>query len=170
MYEIYERLLALHSVTSADVCRETGISQSTISTWKKRRTVIGMKSAKKIADYFGIPVDVLMGNSDVRWDDATVASDENAFANYLKNLGWNHTVVSTLKSEKYHNLSNGDISVNVPDETYLEFEGKIRNECVDWVLGLVAASIQRGSLAAARPSITPLSDEDNDLGELAKKN
>lgn len=60
MYDIYEKLLALRNVTTADVCKATGISQSTMSNWKKRRNDLSVKNAQKVADYFGVTVDYLM--------------------------------------------------------------------------------------------------------------
>lgn len=64
MYEIFEQLLEQNGVLAADVCRATGISQQTISTWKKRRGGISAKTAAKIAAYFGVSVGYLMGETD----------------------------------------------------------------------------------------------------------
>lgn len=64
MYERFELLLKQKGVLAVDVCRATGISQQTISTWKKRRGGISAKNAAKIADYFGVTVAYLMGESD----------------------------------------------------------------------------------------------------------
>lgn len=61
MYEVFEQLLAIKGVTVADVCRGTGISQSTFSNWKKRRNRLSASNAQKVADYFGITIDELMG-------------------------------------------------------------------------------------------------------------
>lgn len=61
MYDIFERLLRERGVTVADVCRATGIRQSTLSNWKKRGNKLSAKNAELIADYFGISVDYLMG-------------------------------------------------------------------------------------------------------------
>ena len=61
MYDIYEKLLEAKGVTTADVCKATGISQSTMSNWKKRRNNISADNAKKLADYFGVTVGYLMG-------------------------------------------------------------------------------------------------------------
>lgn len=60
MYEIYERLLKLHGITTADVCKATGINESTISNWKKRRNKLSAKNATIIADYFKVSIDYLM--------------------------------------------------------------------------------------------------------------
>ena len=60
MYKIYKRLLDERGVSTADVCKATGISQSTMSNWKKRNNMISPANAKKIAEYFGVTVDYLM--------------------------------------------------------------------------------------------------------------
>lgn len=64
MYDIYEKLLALKGVTTADVCKATGISQSTMSNWKKRKNNLNAKNAQKVADYFGVSVDFLMSGKE----------------------------------------------------------------------------------------------------------
>ena len=60
MYEVFEQLLQKFGVTTADVCKATGIGQSTMSNWKSRRNLISGKNAQLIADYFGVSVDYLM--------------------------------------------------------------------------------------------------------------
>lgn len=60
MYEIFEQLLQKFGVTTADVCKATGIGQSTMSNWKNRRNLISGKNAQLIADYFKVSVDYLM--------------------------------------------------------------------------------------------------------------
>ena len=60
MYEVFEHLLQSCGVSAYRFCKETGISQSTISTWKKKGNLIKGDLAKKIADYFNVSVDYLM--------------------------------------------------------------------------------------------------------------
>lgn len=60
MYEIFEQLLQSYGLSAYKFCKETGISQSTISTWKKRRNIISGEIAQTIANYFNISVDYLM--------------------------------------------------------------------------------------------------------------
>lgn len=62
MYSIFERLLKENGVTVADVCRATGIKQSTMSNWKKRRNRLSASNAVLVANYFGVSVDFLYGN------------------------------------------------------------------------------------------------------------
>jgi transcriptional regulator with XRE-family HTH domain len=60
MYEIFEQLLQSYSITAYKFCKDTGISQSTISTWKKKGNLISGELAKIIAGYFNVSVDYLM--------------------------------------------------------------------------------------------------------------
>ena len=60
MYEIFEQLLQIYGISAYKFCKETGISQSTISTWKKKRNIISGEIAQTIANYFNISVDYLM--------------------------------------------------------------------------------------------------------------
>ena len=61
MYEIFERLLQSPNVTAYQVSKATGISQSTLSDWKNGRSVPKMDKMQKIADYFSVTVDYLLG-------------------------------------------------------------------------------------------------------------
>ncbi len=60
MYEIFLKLLELHNVTTADVCKATGISQSVMSNWKKRNNLLSAKNAQLVADYFNVSVKYLL--------------------------------------------------------------------------------------------------------------
>lgn len=60
MYEIFEELLQKHGVTTYQVSKATGISQSTFSNWKSRRNLLSPDKARMIADYFGVSLDYLM--------------------------------------------------------------------------------------------------------------
>lgn len=59
MYETFRKLLDTKGIKAADFSRATGISEATISTWKKRG-VIGSKHMKTVADFFDVPIDYLM--------------------------------------------------------------------------------------------------------------
>ncbi|MEA4920793.1 MAG: helix-turn-helix transcriptional regulator [Clostridiaceae bacterium] len=63
MYEIFAKLLEEHNVTSYRVSMETGVSQATLSDWKRGRSVPKLPKMQKLADYFGVSVECLMGIS-----------------------------------------------------------------------------------------------------------
>lgn len=63
MYEIFEQLLQKYNLTTYQVSKSTGINQSTFSNWKLRRNLISAENGKKIAKYFGVSLDYLMGKN-----------------------------------------------------------------------------------------------------------
>ena len=78
MYEVFEQLLQKFGVTTADVCKTTGIGQSTMSNWKSRRNLISGKNAQLIADYFGVSVDYLMTGKEKEGGEKYYINDETA--------------------------------------------------------------------------------------------
>lgn len=60
MYEIFQQLLDKNNVKAFDVSKATGISTSTLTDWKKGRSVPKQDKMQKIADYFGVTVNYLM--------------------------------------------------------------------------------------------------------------
>lgn len=71
MYEFFEQLLQQRGVTAADVCKATGIGSATISTWKKRRGILGAEYLLKIAKYFGVPMEYFLGGDQIEWNPET---------------------------------------------------------------------------------------------------
>lgn len=64
MYEIFEKLLQEHGVTAYRVAKEAGVTQSTLSDWKRGKSTPKTENMKKIADYFGVTIDYLMTGKD----------------------------------------------------------------------------------------------------------
>ena len=60
MYKIFEQLLQKYGLSAYKVSKETGITQSTLSGWKRGRSTPKSDNMKKIADYFGVTIDYLM--------------------------------------------------------------------------------------------------------------
>jgi transcriptional regulator with XRE-family HTH domain len=61
MYEIFEKLLTKHGVTPYKVSKATGIATATLSDWKNGKSTPKLDKMQKIADYFGVSVDYLLG-------------------------------------------------------------------------------------------------------------
>ena len=78
MYEIFEQLLQKFNVTTYQVSKATGISQSTLSNWKNRRNLISGKNAQLIADYFNVSVDYLMTGKEKEGGETYYLNDETA--------------------------------------------------------------------------------------------
>lgn len=61
MYTNFEKLLKLNGISAGKVAAETGITPSTFTEWKKGTYVPKLDKLQKIADYFNVTVDYLMG-------------------------------------------------------------------------------------------------------------
>lgn len=61
-YSVLERLLAAHGITVYRLAKDTGISCSSFSDWKSGRSSPKSDKLAAIAAYFGVSVDVLLGN------------------------------------------------------------------------------------------------------------
>lgn len=66
MYERFEQLLKEHGVSAYKVSKETGIPQPTLSGWKRTNRTPQIRTLKAIADYFGVSVEYLKGETDDR--------------------------------------------------------------------------------------------------------
>lgn len=88
MYEIFEQLLQKYGVTAYKVSKETGITQSTLSDWKRGRSTPKTENMKKIADYFGVSVEYLMTGKDEAKEKASelTARDERDIKKDLDSL------------------------------------------------------------------------------------
>ncbi len=60
MYEIFQELLAKRGLKAFDVSKATGISSSTLTDWKKGRSIPKQDKMQKIANYLGVSVEYLM--------------------------------------------------------------------------------------------------------------
>lgn len=64
MYAIFESLLEKHGITAYKVAKATGITTSTLTSWKQGKYVPKPDKLQKIADYFGVSLGYLMGTEE----------------------------------------------------------------------------------------------------------
>lgn len=65
MYQKYVELLTKYGVTTYQVCKATGLNQTMFTMWKNRaetdkKATINIFDLKKIADYFGVPIEYFL--------------------------------------------------------------------------------------------------------------
>lgn len=60
MYKKFKELLDKINKTTYQISKETGISQSAFSNWKSGRSEPSLESLKKLADYFGVPIEYFL--------------------------------------------------------------------------------------------------------------
>lgn len=78
MYETFEKLLNSRGITIYKFCKDTGISESTIYTWRKKRTNCSAKIQKAVCEYFDISADFLMNGEEKEDGKAYYLNDETA--------------------------------------------------------------------------------------------
>ena len=66
MYERFEQLLQERGLKPYRVSKETGISQSTLSSWKSSGGMARDGTLKLLSDYFGVSIAWLKGETDER--------------------------------------------------------------------------------------------------------
>lgn len=88
MYEIFENLLKNAGITIYKFCKDTGISESTVYTWKKKGSECSPKTAKAVCDYFGITMDYLMTGTEPTESNSTelTKKDERDIAKTVNDL------------------------------------------------------------------------------------
>ena len=64
MYSIFVELLQRNGVSTYQVSKATGIAQSVFSSWKNGISKPKADKLKKIADYFGVSTDYLLGRDE----------------------------------------------------------------------------------------------------------
>ena len=57
-YEVFEKLCVKFGVTPYKVAQATGVTTSTLSSWKAGKYIPKADKIQRLADYFGVPSDV----------------------------------------------------------------------------------------------------------------
>lgn len=64
LYSRFQKLLERDKVTAAQVCKATGVSESTISNLKARGGNLSVDNLKALADYFKVPMEYFISKGD----------------------------------------------------------------------------------------------------------
>jgi transcriptional regulator with XRE-family HTH domain len=107
MYEVFEQLMKDRGLTHYGVWKHTGVSQSSLSDWRRGRGTPGALSLAKIADFFGVTVDYLMGRE---------IPTQNMSGNLIKLRGRDGSFVERKLSDEQLQAIKFIIS-QMPDET-----------------------------------------------------
>lgn len=76
MYENFRNLLQKNGVTPYKVSKETGVSQSTLSDWKRGVSTPKNDKLQKIADYFNVSVSYLLTGEEKTESETCYLNDE----------------------------------------------------------------------------------------------
>lgn len=83
MYEVFTRLLDERNLTPYRVSKDTGISQATLSDWKRGISTPKSDKLQTLAEYFGVSVQYLMTGKD---DPSAPTETDEELMGYLKEL------------------------------------------------------------------------------------
>ena len=106
MYEIYQRLLDEKGLKNADVARATGISNMTLSDWKRGKSVPKADKMRKIAEYLNVSVDYLMTGKEVEFITETAKRDvlKTEMSNIIKEYALKLAEMPKEKQEQIMSL------------------------------------------------------------------
>lgn len=105
MYEIYQRLLDEKGLKNADVARATGISNMTLSDWKRGKSVPKSDKMRKIAEYLNVSVDYLMTGKDTEFT-LEMAQIDVTLSNMSKRMKEYALKLNNLPSDKQELVMN----------------------------------------------------------------
>ena len=105
MYEIYQILLDEKGLKNADVARATGISNMTLSDWKRGKSVPKSDKMRKIAEYLNVSVDYLMTGKDVEFT-AEMAEIDVTLSNMSERMKEYALRLNNLPSDKQELVMN----------------------------------------------------------------
>lgn len=100
MYELYQELLDKKGLKNADVAKATGISNMTLSDWKRGKSVPKYKNMQKIAEFLNVSTDYLLNGNDTRIDAPEFSDDQFEVLNIYAQLNdkQKEAVLSMLRS------------------------------------------------------------------------
>ena len=75
MYERFQELLKEKGCNTAAVARETGIHPSTFTDWKKGKSKPKTDKLQRIADFFGVQIGYLTGDTEYKTRDEELEAD-----------------------------------------------------------------------------------------------
>lgn len=84
LYETLKRLCDERGITPYKMCKDTGIQPSVMTDLKKgRRQTVKAETATRLASYFGVSVDYLLGNEE---KEKPTATDDSELAEILEDI------------------------------------------------------------------------------------
>lgn len=135
-YSNYEKLLKMKNSTSYKVAKATGIAHSTLSDWKKGRSVPKADKMKLIADYFGVDIGCLVGG-EIDFDCVPVTEEEREGIKMIPIIGEIRAGQPIITNETLLGYESADIgSADERDYFYLTVIGDSMKDC-----GMVEGSL-----------------------------
>lgn len=126
-WERFYNLCIDHGTKPNAVVKQLGFSSAVCTQWKQRKTTPKVEFLRKIADYFGVSVDYLSGNSPYKMPETPSAEPNAAYKmpDSAVKLGLDNSKPLKTQSSKMPDFIKrvGDLSEDELDElnTFLDF-------------------------------------------------
>ncbi len=78
--DILESLLYEKGITASKMLSDLGLNKSSVLNWKTRGTIPSGSVLQKIADYFNVSVDYLLGKTDQKEKSPSISDEDIKFA------------------------------------------------------------------------------------------
>jgi repressor LexA len=121
-YSSFEQMLKIHNTTVYRVSKETGIAASTFSDWKNGRSCPKAEKLMKIAAFFGVSLDELLGSPAPRRADASSRARRLPIIGEIR-AGSPIITDETLLGYEYADVDDAD------DYFYLKVRGDSMRDC-----------------------------------------
>lgn len=105
MFEIIARLMAERHITQRQLADALGVSQGNVSDWKKGRSKPGRDMTEKIAAYFGVSVDFLLGRTEIPNAESLVDQHKNAVDRWISDSAFSDQERESLRAHYSELLS-----------------------------------------------------------------
>lgn len=128
-------------LSQKEIAAEIGVSSGTLSEWCSDNKTPMIDALPKLANYFGVPADYLIGLTDVRSRNETLQSIH-------EKIGLSQTAISRLMVDRELN-----------DSPYLSFLNQlIENPCISDLAALVDAYTNADNSKCIRLDMIPVTD------------
>lgn len=97
------QIMRERGLTAAYVSKQTGISAGNFTDWKKGRAKPGAKAIERLAQFFGVSVDYLLGRSDdpnPRPEDAVIVRGDYVGPLSPEEKAWLESVLDAYRKQK----------------------------------------------------------------------
>lgn len=132
MYDIFMQLMEEKGVTAYRVAKDTGITQATLSRWKTGKVSPSIETLQVLAEYFGVTIDYLMGNTHA--DEQTPPETQKA---------------PTLNKKDERDIAKtlGQLKETLENEEGLMFDGNpMTDEAKESILAAMEVGLQMAKL------------------------
>lgn len=161
-YDKFEKLCKTKGITPTKVARENGLAQSVISMWKTRGSTPQAATVQKLADYFGVTMDYMLGLDEMQKNIASFVESPGEWVSRVKtNEGVIVLPAEFNEFERFIEKIGYRTTLDNKGQYWIEGNGKRTAISVADLMNLVRSS--RATVGALAQSLIDKPSEDTQL-------